>query len=338
MSKIFQDASGKVLDLGIAEKMSGGRSPRGGGDSATKSKSLLEKFSSIVKLGLDLVASFLAVLSLPASAFDSNTAFLRPNRTDMKMTRRRKTVLLPTMRLSFIKSLKDAAGATVNDVLLSATAGAIRRYCEKVQDSSLRAASLREPLRARALVPVAFPRPKKNLIDPSKAMQNYWAFASIGMPIAEDSEVARLRSTASNTIALKNSPIVAVQMWVQSYLLPLLPSFLVQQTTLDLFSRHSVVFSNLPGPSDQLFLCGKRLQAVQVVFPNILPQVLIISYGGEVFFSMSVDDEAVKTDVLQQCYLEEMRALGMALGVAHNDKTMLSKISPGGVFGVIGSE
>jgi hypothetical protein len=147
------------------------------------------------------------------------------------------------------------------------------------------------------------------------------------MPIAEDSEVARLRSTASTTVSLKNSPIVAVQMWVQSYLLPLLPSFLVQQTTLDLFSRHSVVFSNLPGPPDQLFLCGKRLQAVQVVFPNILPQVLIISYGGEVFFSMSVDDEAVKTDVLQQCYLEEMRALAAALGVECSDSVMLSRVS-----------
>ena len=45
--------------------------------------------------------------------------------------------------------------------------------------------------------------------------------------------------------ALKASPVVAVQYWVQSVLLPLLPTWLGQKTAYDIFSRHSTVFSNL---------------------------------------------------------------------------------------------
>jgi len=332
MSKLFSDASGSVLDLGIAERMSGGTSPRT--TRAATKPALLQRLFSGTSFIFELIGSLFQVLALPASKFDTNTAFLAPpNRAKMSMTPRRKTVVFPTMRLGFIKSLKDSAGATVNDVLLSATSGAIRRYCEKLQDNSMRDAA--NPPQARALVPVAFPRPKEKLADPAEAMQNYWAFASIGMPIAEPSELGRLRKTQRITQAIKSSPIVGVQMWVQSNLLPLLPSFLVRQTALDLFARHTVVFSNLPGPADTVFMCGKKLLGLQVVFPNILPQVLLISYGGDVFFNMSVDDECVKPEMLKQCYLEEMRALAAALGVECSDSVMLSRVSPGGVLGVV---
>lgn len=331
MSKLFNDTSGKVLDLGIAERMSGGTSPRT--TRATTKPALLERLCTGTSFFFEILSSLFQVLALPASKYDTNTPFLSPNRAKMSMTPRRKTVIFPTMRLGFIKSLKDSAGATVNDVLLSATSGAIRRYCEKLQDNSMRDAT--NPPRARALVPVAFPRPKEKLADPAEAMQNYWAFASIGMPIAEHSELGRLRKTQSITQALKSSPIVGIQMWVQSNLLPLLPSFLVRQTALDLFARHTVVFSNLPGPADTVFLCGKKLLGLQVVFPNILPQVLLISYGGDVFFNMSVDDETVNPDLLKQCYLEEMKSLAISLGVSCSDSVMLSRVSPGGVLGVI---
>lgn len=49
-------------------------------------------------------------------------------------------VPFPSVPLSFIKALKDAAGRgfTVNDVLLAVTSGVLRRHCELVGDEFLR--------------------------------------------------------------------------------------------------------------------------------------------------------------------------------------------------------
>ena len=101
--------------------------------------------------------------------------------------RRRKTVALPTLKLSFVKAIKAAYGTTVNDVLLSATSGAIRRYCLLKEDplfaSSARSSSgasyseggisgkPQQSLRCRALIPVAFPRP---VLDTGSVMPRFY--------------------------------------------------------------------------------------------------------------------------------------------------------------------
>jgi hypothetical protein len=77
---------------------------------------------------------------------------------------------------------------------------------------------------------------------------------------------------------------------------------------------------------------------LQVVFPNLLPQVLLLSYGGQVFFSMSVDADVVDADLLTACYVEEMRAMADALGVKWEDSIVFSKKSDGGVLAVVDSE
>jgi hypothetical protein len=85
------------------------------------------------------------VLLLPLGAADSATAF-RDARTPYKWTGRRTLVMVPTLALrinmigltlhcspsqapnislSLIKAIKDPVGATVNDVLVSALAGAL---------------------------------------------------------------------------------------------------------------------------------------------------------------------------------------------------------------------
>ena len=63
---------------------------------------------------------------------------------------------------------------------------------------------------------------------------------------------------------IKKSPIAFVQLWIQSNLLPLLPKFLQQNTALDLFKRHSMVFSNVPGPDKATFFAGEKIVGMQV--------------------------------------------------------------------------
>ena len=56
-------------------------------------------------------------------------------------------------------------------------------------------------------------------------------------------------------------------------MLALAPDFLVKKTAHDVFSRHTMVFSNLPGPTEDLVFCGETVTGMQIIFPNLIPQV-----------------------------------------------------------------
>ncbi len=249
----FQNAAtGLPMQLDIAKHMSGGK----GGSGVADRPSLFS-----------LASSLLSVLGQAASAFDDPTALDPSDKASLSYSGRRRTIVMPTVRLDFVKALKNAAGCTVNDVMVAAYAGAVRRYTH-----ALRPSLMHEHMRHRLLMPVAFPRPVE---DPAQAMRNKWAFASLSAPVGESGALARIAAVRESTRLLKASPIVGVQFWVQTSLLPLLPAWLAQKTAFDLFSRHSAVFSNVPGPAEPVAVagCAEPLLGFQIVFPNLLPQV-----------------------------------------------------------------
>jgi hypothetical protein len=63
------------------------------------------------------------VLGTPMTSFDTDVGLTIPEKAKIVFTRRRRIVRIPTLKLSFVKKLKDAASATVNDVIYAATAG-----------------------------------------------------------------------------------------------------------------------------------------------------------------------------------------------------------------------
>lgn len=44
-----------------------------------------------------------------------------------------------------------------------------------------------------------------------------------------------------------------------------------------LFSRHTLVFSNVPGPAQPVSIGGKRVLGIYSAFPNLITQVLATS-------------------------------------------------------------
>ena len=319
MSKLFKLEDGKdfKLDLSI-----------GGGAKGSRSLNL--------KTAASLAKAFVEVLTLATSPFDSNLPFSHTypkDRSELKMSSKRKTVYFPTFKIDFIKSIKNKAteslgqGVTINDVIFSATAGAILRYSERVEASS---AAKRSHL--RALMPVAFPR--KDLESPHYALRNKWAFVSAELPMNPKGPVDRLIDATKMSNSLKSKPNAGVQMWVQSNLLPLLPRFLARKTAQDIFSRHSIVFSNVRGPETSLQMCGESLVGLQVIFPNILPQTLAISYGGGLFYNMSIDAEAMAgaDELLPKLFYEELLALADKFGVSSAKEDVLYKPTKSAMF------
>lgn len=67
---------------------------------------------------------------------------------------KRALALLPDVPLAVIKELKNAAGSTVNDVLMTLVAGALRRYVLRHDESGVPSG-----VQVRALMPLALPRP-----------------------------------------------------------------------------------------------------------------------------------------------------------------------------------
>ena len=86
------------------------------------------------------------------------------------------------------------------------------------------------------------------------------------------------------------------------------------------------VFSNLPGPTEELVFCKERVKGMQIIFPNLIPQVIIISYAGGVHFNMSLDPELVDAHAeLPQLFLEECAELARCYDIPADVKDIVQQ-------------
>jgi hypothetical protein len=124
-------------------------------------------------------------------------------------------------------------------------------------------------------------------------MYSYRAFISCEMGVGVDNQMDRLNYVHNHLKELKNSPYAFVQLSVQETLPPILPFKVSKQTLYDTFVRHSLVFSNVPGPPRPCSFGGKEAVGVQMFYNNLIPQVGLISYRGQIFGNMIVDPDAL---------------------------------------------
>ena len=124
-------------------------------------------------------------------------------------------------------------------------------------------------------------------------------------------------------------------MWLQNFLPTVLPESIQQQTAYDIFTRHTMVFSNVPGPTNSLFLCNQRVEGFQIIFPNLIPQCLLISYNDGIFFNMVIDEEQSPGafEELPLYYLDELKQLAAAYDVDSKD-VLIPGRSISGIFGL----
>lgn len=300
--RLFCDEHGKSLGINLAEN----KKPIGG-------KGLQLNLSTIWRF----LKSTLEVLLLPMSAYDTDTAFHSNHNQSLRMTSRT-NVEFPVVRLDFIKAIKNKAQVTVNDVLLAATSGMLRRYSEEKNDPSVKG-----KIQVRALMPIAFPRKAKDMNSPDKSLRNLWSLVSAPLAVNEATPVGRLQASAKTTTALKTSPNALVQLFFQNSIVSQLPQFFQRQVALDVFARHSMVFSNVPGPATKVYYCGEAIESMQINFPNLIPQVILISYNGGIFFNMSIDTQELDAKLLGELYLKELRSLAQELGVECSEAAMM---------------
>src|SRR5690349_16913415 len=188
-------------------------------------------------------------------------------------------------QLDDYKTVKNAFGGTVNDVVLTVVSGALARW--------LNARGVRtEGLEMRALVPVSVRNESHR-----GTLGNQLAAMRGPLPVYIRDPVARLRFVRRAMDGLKESKqaVGAATLAAVNNLAP--PTILAQASRLQFSTRlFNLLVTNIPGPQFPLYVLGRRLQDL---FPvAFLPSrqalaVAIMSYDGGIDFGLLADYDAL---------------------------------------------
>jgi diacylglycerol O-acyltransferase len=183
------------------------------------------------------------------------------------------------IRLDEVKAVSKALAASVNDVLLSCVAGALRAYLvergEGADDTML-----------RALVPVNL-RP----LDKAYRLGNQFGLVFLELPLGIENPVERLYAVRANMDALKDSfqPILSLGLLAA---MGAGPRILQEQLLHALARNASAVMTNVPGPQQRLYFAGAKIERFLFWVPqsgDIGMGVSILSYAGHVQFGVITD-------------------------------------------------
>eukprot|EP00128_Syssomonas_multiformis_P011103 Colp12_sorted_trinity150504_noHs@3414 len=248
------------------------------------------------------VLSFIKCASLAASPDDSATAF-RDTRRPWVYTKRR-VALYSWINLERVKAVKNKYRATVNDVLSACLAGSLDRYMAWRKDPLHNSPKVQ----VRAMLPFAFPR-RVDGQDP-ECLENKWCFVSLKLPVTANSARQRLVDCKTNLDKIKRSPEAFLQLGLNRLAHKILPYKTATQTARDIMLKHSMVFTNVPGPLNPVFLGGEQVTRVMMYVANTVPQFSIVSYNGELSFSIVVDDTVIKSpEKILEFFEAELEAL-----------------------------
>jgi diacylglycerol O-acyltransferase len=178
-----------------------------------------------------------------------------------------------------------AEGSTVNDVVLSVAAGALRRYLERRGD--------RVPPYLVALVPVSIRRP-----DEKGDLGNRMSTIMVRLPLSEPDPQRRLEQLRDETRRLKESDnaraaslLIEATGWAPPTINRLLSRGMARPLIFNL------VVSNVPGPQQRLYLLGRRIKEIYPFVPlspqNHALSIGMLSYDGRIYFGLAGDRDVL---------------------------------------------
>jgi len=229
-----------------------------------------DRLATYGRHGVGLLTELVKLLAMPP---DSST------RLKGKTSTTKRVAWSEPIPLPEVKALGKALGCSVNDILLSAVAGALRAYFVQKGDSV-------EGVEVRAMIPV-------NLRSASDAgtLGNRFGLGTLSLPVHEGNPFARLFLVRERMNQLKGSyqPPLTLGILAAVGIAPKI----VQQQFLDILAaKASTVMTNVPGPRQPLYLAGSCLDQCMFWVPqsgDIGVGVSILSYNDKVQFSLIAD-------------------------------------------------
>jgi len=182
--------------------------------------------------------------------------------------------------LDDVKRVGGMFRCTINDVLLNAVAGALRRYMVR------RGAMVDSSLNIRAVVPVNLRPP-----GPITELGNRFSLVFLDLPIGIEDPFDRLLELKRRMEGIKGSPEAAVAFGILNTIgaMPQQMADLV----VDIFgSKATAVMTNVPGPRQRIYLAGSPIRQIMFWVPqagHLGLGVSIFSYAGDVLIGIAVD-------------------------------------------------
>jgi diacylglycerol O-acyltransferase / wax synthase len=189
------------------------------------------------------------------------------------------------MDLGRIKDVKNRVGGTLNDVVLTTVAGAVRRFLTRRRVHP-------EHLDFRVMAPVSVRSQQEQ-----GSLGNRVSAWMVPMPLGEPDPRERLAKIRETTAALKDSKqamgaevLTAVGEWTPSTLLSLGAQLATRRLPFNL------VVTNVPGPQVPLYLLGARMLDNYGLVPlmdNLCLGIVLFSYAGKLCWGFTSDWDLV---------------------------------------------
>lgn len=197
--------------------------------------------------------------------------------------------------VSSVKAIAASSGATINDVLLAAVAGALRRYLAGHGDPTPG---------IRAIVPVNL-RPRSEPVDLEHG--NWFGLVLVDLPVGVESRDQRVSEVKRSMDRIKASEEPVVSLAVLSAL-GRCPAA-IEHLGSEIFGRKSsIVVSNVPGPRRPISLCGRRVRDMLFWVPHpsgLACGASILSYAGMVRVGVRSDVAVVPDPELIARHFDE---------------------------------
>jgi diacylglycerol O-acyltransferase len=203
------------------------------------------------------------------------------------------------------KTIKATFGATVNDVVLTAVAGALGRYLGARGDEV-------EGRELKACVPVSV-----RTQDKAGAAGNEITIMTAPLPVGIADPVERLARVRESMQHLKTSRQAEGAKVMTSIENALPPAVLARASRLGFSSRmYNLLVTNVPGPQVPIYMLGRQLEELAplaFLAPEHTLAIAIVSYHGAVTYGLLGDADALPdlpdlAGHLQACLAELLAA------------------------------
>jgi WS/DGAT/MGAT family acyltransferase len=185
--------------------------------------------------------------------------------------------------LSAIAGIRQRCGGRVNDVMLTATVGALGRY--------LRArGEIRSGLKIRLAVPFNL-RPYQEKIR----LGNEFAVIFLNLPLDIVDPVARLKAVQARMEQVKASPEAVANRWLIK-LVGRFPHWLERRIMRLYGTKATAVLTNVPGPEEKLYLAGALIERGLGWVPQVTGIGIgfcVLSYAGSITVGVATDSGVV---------------------------------------------
>lgn len=185
--------------------------------------------------------------------------------------------------LQDVKYIGKTLNSTVNDVILTAVAGALGRYINFRGQTA-------EDVNIRSFVPVNL-RP----IELDEELGNKFGLVFLSLPIGIADPLERLQRVKENMDQIKTSSEAVATFGIIN-LLGAVPSW-VEEIAVNFFdSKGSTIITNVPGYQTQLYMAGAPINTAMAWVPQsgrIALGVSIVSYNNKVWLGIAADKSLV---------------------------------------------